>query len=109
MAANAAAAVLKALVGFLALALVQPWGRLLPRRALLVAAWVMAVALIAYGALQTGAVALLLSEVIEPTELVESRVLRWRLFLWEPWFLVIGLLLAGAVARYGRAAASSQA
>lgn len=107
-AANAAAAIVKVLVGVMALALVQPWGLRLPRRPLLVAAWAAAIGLSAYGALQTGAVALLASGVIEPAEPVEARVLRWRLFLWEPWFLLIGLLLAGAAMHYKSSTASSR-
>jgi len=80
---------LKVVGGLLALALVQPWGRRLPRRLLLLTAWSGAVLLSVYGALQLTGVALIRFGV-DPT------VLLWRLLLWEPWFLVWGLLLGMA-------------
>ena len=86
--------VLKVLGGLLALALVQPWGRRLPRRWLLRAAWGGAGLLTVYGLLQLTSVALVAFGVITPTQPVESTVLRWRLLLWEPWFLLWGVLLA---------------
>ena len=86
--------VLKVLGGLLALALVQPWGRRLPRQWLLRAAWGGAGLLTVYGLLQTTFVALIAFGVITPTQPVESTVLRWRLLLWEPWFLLWGVLLA---------------
>src|SRR6187455_1981640 len=58
LAANAVALVLKVMGGVLALALVQPWGRHLPQRPLLVLGWLGAGVLVLYGALQTGSVAL---------------------------------------------------
>ncbi len=78
----------------LALALVQPWGRRLPRRWLRATAWVGAGLLTAYGLVQVTAVALVAAGVIVPDAPVETNVLRWRLLVWEPWFLVWGLLLA---------------
>lgn len=97
--ANGAATVLKVLGGVLALALVRPWGRRLPRWLLLGAAWGGAGLLILYGALQTAGVALVALGVLDPAEPVDPRVLRWRLLLWEPWFLVWGILLAIAARR----------
>lgn len=78
----------------LALALVQRWGQRLPRRWLRAAAWSGAVALTLYGAAQVVSVALVATGIITPTTPVEPMVLRWRLLVWEPWFLVWGLLLA---------------
>ena len=102
LAANAVALVLKVMGGVLALALVQPWGRHLPQRPLLVLGWLGAGVLVLYGALQTGSVALVAAGVVELDEPLSERALTWRLFLWEPWFLVWGLLLAGATLRCQR-------
>jgi hypothetical protein len=88
--------VLKVVGGVLALALVQPWGRAVPRRLLLLACGGGAAVLVAYGAVQMTAVALVELGALAPSEPVDPSVLRWRLFLWEPWFLVWGLLLGRA-------------
>ncbi|MBO3094940.1 DUF3995 domain-containing protein [Cellulomonas dongxiuzhuiae] len=102
LAANAVALVLKVLGGVLALALVQPWGERLPRRPLLALAWSAAALLVLYGALQVTTLALVAADVVVPDEVLSDRALRWRLLLWEPWFLVWGLLLAGATLRSQR-------
>ncbi|MGI8593602.1 MAG: DUF3995 domain-containing protein [Solirubrobacteraceae bacterium] len=89
--------VLKVVVGMLALALVRPWGRRLPRRWVVLAAWVCAGCLTLYGTVQVAGVALAMLGVGTTTS--SDSVLLWRLLLWEPWFLVWGLLL-GLAARY---------
>lgn len=94
--ANRAAAVLKLAGGALALALVQPWGRRLPRQPLVVAARAGAVLLTIYGTVQLAGVLLAHVGVVEPATRVASEVVYWRLLLWEPWFVVWGLLLAAA-------------
>ena len=86
-------AVLKLAGGGLALALIRPWGRKLPRRWLLRAAWGAAALLTLYGALQTASVALVRLDIVNPDPPVPSSVLWWRLLLWEPWFLLWGVLL----------------
>ncbi len=96
------ATVLKVAGGVLALALVRPWGRRVPRRVLRVAAWAGAALLTVYGALQTGTVILMNMGVIDDTQGLSPGALRWRMFLWEPWFLVWGLLLGLAAWRDGR-------
>ncbi len=40
--------------------------------------------------------------VLGDTQGLSSGALRWRLFLWEPWFLVWGLLLGLAAWTYAR-------
>jgi hypothetical protein len=94
---------LKALGGVLSLALVQSWGRRLPRRPLLLTSWAGAVLLTVYGALQTATVALITAGVVDDTQGLSSGARRWRLLLWEPWFLLWGLLLGLAAFVYGRA------
>jgi hypothetical protein len=96
LAANAVGVVLKLLGGVLALALVQPWGERLPRRPLLVVAWAGAAVLSAYGVLQTVSIILVALDRLELDEPLDTRALRWRMFLWEPWFLVWGVLLGSA-------------
>lgn len=85
--------VLKLAGGLLALALVRPWGHKLPRRWLLAAAWVGAVLLTSYGVLQVTSLGLVALGVLTPSRPIEPTALWWRLLLWEPWFLVWGLLL----------------
>jgi len=86
--------VLKVAVGVLALALVRPWGRRLPRRWMLRTAWLCAGVLTLYGTLQVAGVALAALGVVTTTS--SDSVLLWGLLLWEPWFLVWGLLLGVA-------------
>ena len=93
--------VLKVVGGLLALALVQAWGRHLPTRLLLVAASGAALLLTVYGVVQVVSVGLVLSGVVTIATPEEPSVLWWRLLLWEPWFLVWGLLL-GVAARDAR-------
>jgi hypothetical protein len=94
---------LKVLIGLLALALVRPWGRLVPRRLLLLTAWtacaVMALyegaaSWIQHGLMATGIIGI-------PAGLGET-ALRWHLVLWDPWWLVGGLLLGIAAWGYQR-------
>jgi Protein of unknown function (DUF3995) len=100
--ANAVALMLKVLGGVLALALVQPWGERLPRRPLLALGWLGSAVLVLYGTLQVTTLALVAAGLVVPDEALSDRALRWRLLLWEPWFLVWGLLLAGATLRSRR-------
>jgi hypothetical protein len=97
LALNWAAAVLKLAGGVLALALVQSWGRRLPNRPLIMTARAGAVLLIIYGTVQTASVLLVRLGVVRLADPVEPDVILWRLLLWEPWFLVWGLLLGAAV------------
>jgi hypothetical protein len=102
VAATWAAAALKLVGVALALALVRPWGSRVSRPALQAAAWVSAVVLTLYGISQTVAVALVWSGVSENTQGLPAGALRWRMLLWEPWFLVWGLLLGLAAWRFSR-------
>jgi hypothetical protein len=102
MIATWAAFVLKVLGGVLALGLVRRWGRRLPRRLVLFVAWGGASLLTVYGLLQTATVALIATGVMDDRQGLSSGALRWRLLLWEPWFLIWGLLLGLAAWRFGR-------
>lgn len=94
---NLLAAGLKVGGAVLALALVQSWGRHVPRRLLLVSAWVGAVVLVLYGVLQITGLVLAALGITERQPSLTSQVLWWRLLFWEPWFLVWGLLLGAVV------------
>ena len=93
---------LKVAYGLLALALVRPWGRALPRWALLVAAWGGATLLTVYGGLLVAVQALVAAGVIEVAESIDWTALWWHLALWDPWFMAMGLLLGVAARHYQR-------
>jgi Protein of unknown function (DUF3995) len=84
------------------LALVRPWGRVVPRGLLLGAAWAASAVLSGYGGLLVAVGALVLSGVISPSGPVDRTALRWHVLVWDLWFLVWGLLLGVAAWRYGR-------
>lgn len=96
VALGSAATVLKVAGGLLALALARRWDRTITRRWLLAAAGIASVTLICYGAMQVTAGALVLSGALQPAGVVDHAALRWHVALWDMWFLVWGLLLAGA-------------
>ena len=77
------------------LALVRPWGRVVPRGRLLGAAWAASTVLTAYGGLLVAVGALVLTGVISPSGPVDRTALRWHVLVW-------GLLLGVAAWRYGR-------
>jgi hypothetical protein len=101
-----AAAVAKAAGGLLALALVRPWGRVVPRRWLLAGSAGASALLVVYGGLAVLLGALVLSGVIDPAGGVDRAALRWHVGVWDLWFLVWGILLALAAAGYWRRTAT---
>ena len=94
---------LKTAGGLLALAMVMPWGSRLPRRALSIAGLAGSALLILYGAVDVAGEALAETGAIRPSA-PDWTALRWHLALWDPWFLVWGLLLAAATWGYRRSA-----
>jgi hypothetical protein len=96
------AGVLKVAGAVLALALVRPWGRRVPRRLLSGVAWAASVVLTLYGGLLVAVGALVLAGVIRPAGPVDRTALRWHVLLWDLWFLIWGLLLGLAAWHYGR-------
>lgn len=97
-----AAAAAKVLGGVLALALVRPWGRAVPRIWLLITSAGASVLLVVYGGLNVLAGALVLSGVIRPSAGADRTALRWHVGVWDTWFLVWGILLAIATISYRR-------
>jgi len=95
----AAIVLLKTAGGLLALAMVMPWGQRLPRRALSTAGLAGSALLIVYGAVQVAGEALAETGAVTPSA-PDWTALRWHLALWDPWFLVWGLLVAAATWGY---------
>jgi hypothetical protein len=93
--------------GVLALALVRPWGRVVPRGWLLIGSAGASVLLVVYGGLNVLLGALVLSGVIHPAGSVDRTALRWHAGVWDMWFLVWGILLALATAGYWRRTATA--
>lgn len=96
------AALVKVAVGLLALALVRPWGRVIPHRLLLGAAWAASLVMSAYGGLLVAVGALVLTGAVSPSGPVDRTALWWHVLFWDPWFLVWGLVLGVAARRCGR-------
>jgi hypothetical protein len=92
--------------GVLALALVRPWGRVVPSGWLLLGSAGASVVLMVYGGLNVLLGALVLSGVIHPTGSVDRTALRWHVGVWDLWFLVWGVLLAVAAVGYWRRTAT---
>ena len=103
-----AAAAAKVAGGLLALALVRPWGRAIPRRWLLACATGASVLLVGYGGLNVLVGALVLAGVIHPGGSVDRTALRWHVGVWDLWFLVWGILLALATVSYWRRTAAQK-
>ncbi len=101
-----AAALAKVAGGLLALALVRPWGRVVPRRWLLAGSAGASALLVVYGGLAVLLGALVLSGVIHPAGSVDRTALRWHVGVWDLWFLVWGVLLALATVGYWRRTAT---
>jgi len=97
-----ATVVLKMLGGFLALALVRPWGVKLPRPFVLLAGTAAAALLTLYGGVLVLAAVLVETGVVRPGTPVDWRGLRWHLGLWDLWFLIWGVLLGIAVWSFHR-------
>ena len=81
---------IKVISGVVVLALIQPWGRRIPRWLLLMLAWGAGTLLFVHGGLFFVVGVLALSGTIRVgTPLL---VLRWYTFLWGPWWLAGGML-----------------
>jgi len=101
-----AATLAKVVGGLLALALVRPWGRMVPRGWLLSSSAGASALLVVYGGLTVLLGALVLSGVIHPAGSVDRTALRWHVGVWDLWFLVWGILLALAIVGYWRRTAT---
>ncbi|MEI7032329.1 DUF3995 domain-containing protein [Streptomyces pratensis] len=96
---------LKLFAAVLGLAVVQEWGQRVPRRVLLTLSWGATAALVLYGGSLVVGQTLVEAGVIEASADMDRKAFSWHLFLWDPWFLVWGLLLGAAT--WGRARRSA--
>jgi hypothetical protein len=91
-----ATVLLKALAAALALALVQPWGRLVPRPLVVAGGWVAASIMILWGGALWIQHGLMEAGVVGMPESMDSTAIRWHVALWDPFWLVGGLLFLAA-------------
>jgi hypothetical protein len=93
---------LKAVAGVIALALVLPFGRRVPRRLLMVAAWGTAVLLLLYGGLGWLQALLWQTGVSDIPRSVGPEAARWKLAFWDPFWILGGVLFLLAVVQARR-------
>lgn len=93
---------LKVVAGLIALALVRPFGRRIPRPFLAVGVWTTAMLLLLYGGL--GWVQALLWEIgmVDIPAAVGADAARWKLALWDPFWLLGGVLFLVAALQFRR-------
>jgi uncharacterized protein DUF3995 len=87
---NLCAGILKTVIGLVVLALVQPWGRIVPRKLLQACAWVLGVGMVLYGGLGLVSDVLHITGVI--SDLENGKWFFWYLVLWDPWWVLGGIL-----------------
>ena len=97
-----ATAGLKALVGMLALALVRPWGRLLLRRVLVAAAWATGLLLTLYGVANLVDHGRMVAGLRATPAVLGEQAARWHLLLWDPVWLLGGVLFLAAAQHHRR-------
>jgi hypothetical protein len=88
------------------LALVPPWGRVIPRGWLLAGSAGARALLVVYGGVNVLHSALVLPGVIHPAGSVDRTALGWHVGVWDLWFLVWGISPAPATAGYWRRTAT---
>ncbi len=94
--------VLKLVGAVLGLALTQRWGRRLPRLLLLLGGWTATTILVLYGGILTAAQALIAIGVLPRGDKFDPVAFYWHLLVWDPWFLLWGILLGAATLTFAR-------
>ena len=97
-----ATGVAKVLAGILALALVRPWGRRVPRWVLLAGGWGGGLLLLFHGGDFVLQGALALGGFVDVPASAPWETIRWYTFLWGPYFLLGGILFCAATWHYQR-------
>jgi hypothetical protein len=92
-----AAATLKLIAAALPVLAVLHRGRSRRGRGLWALSWVAAGVLIVYGSVLTSVGLLVQSGVITASSTADHRALAWHAYLWDPWFLIWGLLIGAAL------------
>ena len=103
-----ATGLLKVAGAVLALALVRPWGRRLPRRPVTLLGWFAAILLTLYGGLLVLGDALAASGVLKSSKPIDWKPLLWHLWVWDMSFFIWGLLFAVALWRFRRISRSAE-
>ena len=93
---------LKMLGGLFALALVQPWGRGIPRWMRLSGAWGAGALLLLYGGASMIQFGLMAAGALSVPASVGATAVRWHLLLWEPWWMLGGVLFMATAWLAGR-------
>ena len=93
---------LKVLAGILALALIQPWGRMFPRWLLLIPASTAGLLLTLYGVANVIDHGRMVAGFRSTPEALGERAARWHLLLWDPVWLLGGVLFLLAAWHYQR-------
>jgi hypothetical protein len=75
------------------------WVRARHRQLARRAAWAAALILVLYGGVLTIVGLLVQLDLVHASANADHTALRWHAYLWDPWFLVWGVLLAAALAR----------
>jgi hypothetical protein len=75
------------------------WPRLIRARLIRALAWIEALILTVYGLVWTAVGLLVQAGVIGTAATADHRALEWHAYLWDPWFLVWGLLVTTALLR----------
>ena len=92
----------KAFGGLFALTLVRPWVRWLPPIWKLALAWIGGIGLALYGSIPLTLEGLVLSGVVHVSGPVDWEGVRWHFWLWDPWWLLGGILFLLAAWQYQR-------
>lgn len=87
---------LKLAGGLMALALVQRWGRIMPRWLLLTATWGGGLFMLVYAGLNLGVRGLMAVGVLRTPDSMRTAAAQWHLLLWDPWWLLGGILFVAA-------------
>jgi len=96
------AAILKVIAAVLPLLVVGRLRRSASNRKLWLLAWIEAAIVTVYGLVLTASGLLLQAGVIHASASADHRALAWHAYLWDPWFLIWGLLVGGALLRAHR-------
>jgi uncharacterized membrane protein len=91
-------AILKLIAAVLPLVALRQTRPAARKRMVWVLAWVASVTLILYGLVLTVAGLLIQAGVVRPSA-PDGRALAWHAYVWDPWFLIWGLLIAAALWR----------